>query len=129
MTQRFVHPESNESPGLQPDIVIAGSFWARFRGLMLSRPLSAKEAFLIPRCASVHTFFMRYALDLVYLDQHGAVVKLVRNVKPWRMSWGGHGAAQTLEMTAGGIERYAIQVGDAIVTSSNSEKYHVAQTS
>ena len=113
---------------VQPNIVVARSFWARFKGLMLSSPLPADQALLIPRCASVHTFFMRYALDLVYLDRHGAVVKLARDVRPWRMSWGGSGATQILEMAAGGIERHGVQVGDVMVALSKMEKHHAVQT-
>lgn len=112
----------------QPTIVIALGFWGRFRGLMLSKPLPPDQALLIPCCASVHTFFMRYALDLIYLDKHGTVVKLVRHVKPWRMSWGSASATQIVEMPAGGIDRYAIQVGDAMVLHPQAQINHATQT-
>jgi len=108
---------------LQLNITVAQSFWQRFRGLMLSEPLSSDQALLIPRCTSVHTFFMRFTLDLVYLDKNDFVVKLVCSIKPWRMSWGGSGASQILEMTAGGIERYAFQIGDTVVVPVKAEKH------
>lgn len=92
-------------------ILQARGFRARLRGLMLTRPLPPGQALLIPRCASVHTFFMRYALDLVYLDAHGTIVRLQRHVRPWRLSWGGAGARQVVEMTAGGIDRLGLQAG------------------
>lgn len=112
----------------QLNITVASNFWLRFKGLMLTKPLAVDAALLIPRCSSVHTFFMRFALDLVYLNKQGSVVKLVKNVKPWRMSWGGAGATQTLEMTTGGIERFAIQQGDQLVATNSVEKSHVFHT-
>jgi uncharacterized membrane protein (UPF0127 family) len=92
----------------------ATGFWSRFKGLMLTAGLQPDRALLITRCPSVHTCFMRYALDLAYLDERGHVVKLVRGVKPWRMSLGGRSAAHVLELAAGGIERLDIRIGDRI---------------
>ena len=111
----------------QPELAVARSFWQRFKGLMLSKPLPLGHALLIERCTSVHTFFMRYALDLAYLDQHGTVVKLVCQVKPWRMSWGGRGAAHILELTAGGVARHGVEVGDVVTLSQTGEKQHATQ--
>ena len=56
----------------------------RLRGLAWS---SERRALAIPRCRSVHTFGMRYALDLVWLDARGAVVRVDRAVPPRRVRW------------------------------------------
>ena len=90
----------------------AKGFWSRFKGLMLTPLLEQDRALLITRCPSVHTCFMRYALDLVWLDQDGRVVNLVTAQRPWRISFGGPGATQVLELAAGGIVRHAIRLGD-----------------
>jgi len=114
----------------------ARGLWSRFRGLMLSAPLSAQptaQALLIPRCPSVHGFFMRYALDLVYLasskDQPASAlaakagryqVTHTAHLLPWRVSWGkkwlheGQAlrSAHVLEMPAGSIESMNIAPGD-----------------
>lgn len=108
----------------QPQLTIASSFWQRFKGLMLSPPLPIAQGLLIPRCASVHTLLMRYALDVVYLDKRGAVVKLVYGLAPWRLSWGGRAAAQTLEMTAGGIAHCGIVLGDSLALAIGLEEHH-----
>lgn len=112
----------------QPNKMVAQGFWRRFKGLMLSKPLAPDQALLIPHCTSVHTFFMRYALDLIYLDERGSVVKLVRGVSPWRMSWGCTSARHIVEMTAGGIDRHAIQLGDALAVPPQPEKSHANPT-
>lgn len=108
----------------QPRLSIARSFWQRFKGLMLSKPLPLAQGLLIPRCASVHTLFMRYPLDVVYLDAQGAVVKLVPALNPWRLSWGGTAATQTLEMTAGGIAHCGLALGDCLALPSRLEEHH-----
>ena len=90
---------------------IAGTFLARFRGLMLSAPFGPAEGMLITRCASVHSAFMRYPIDVVYLDRDGVVVRCVPNLKPWRASYGPLGAAHVLELAAGSIVAFGIAPG------------------
>lgn len=107
-----------------PRLRVARSFWQRFKGLMLSPPLPSAQGLLIPRCASVHTLFMRYPLDVVYLDARGTVVKLVPTLQPWRLSWGGRSATQTLEMTAGGIGHCGIALGDRLALPFALEEPH-----
>lgn len=104
-----------------PRLRVADGFWSRFKGLMFSAPLLPEQALLITHCASVHTCFMRYALDVVYLDRDGVAVKLVAGLKPWRMSWGGAKAVQALELAAGGIARHAIRVGDSFAASTSTQ--------
>ena len=58
---------------------------ARFLGLAWLDPIPAEWALELPRCRSVHTFWMRFALDLVWLDAAGAVVRVDRDVPPRRM--------------------------------------------
>jgi uncharacterized membrane protein (UPF0127 family)/Flp pilus assembly protein TadG len=95
----------------------AGTFMARFRGLMLSPPLERAEGMLIVRCTSVHSAFMRYAIDVVYLDRHGIVTRCVPNLHPWRASdsrFGGPRATHTLELAAGAIAAFSIAPGDRL---------------
>jgi uncharacterized membrane protein (UPF0127 family) len=106
------------------DIRVASGFWQRFKGLMLSPPLPTAQALLIPHCASVHTLLMRFTLDVVYLDARGTVVKLVPALHPWRLSWGGRSATQTLEMTAGGIGHCGIALGDRLALPFALKEHH-----
>lgn len=109
-------------------IRIAKTFFSRFAGLMLTRSLPPSHGFLLMHCASVHTAFMRYPIDVVYLDNDGTVVKCVPTLKPWRgsASWTGRDdqgnrharASHTLELAAGCIERWNIRVGDRLQGAS-----------
>jgi uncharacterized protein len=65
-------------------IVVARSPWSRLVGLAFRRT-PADSALLIPRCRSVHTFGMRFALDLVWLDRSGGVLAVDERVRPWRV--------------------------------------------
>ncbi|HEX8104931.1 MAG TPA: DUF192 domain-containing protein [Solirubrobacteraceae bacterium] len=72
---------------------LAGGRWvaeattraSRMRGLARLDALPAAAALHIPRCRSVHTFTMRFALDLVWLDREGGVVRIDRAVPPRRL--------------------------------------------
>lgn len=84
----------------QLHVRVARSFLQRARGLLLRRPLAADEALLIPGCAAVHTFGMRYTIDVVFVDPVGRVLRVVPRVSPWRIALQ-PGAAGVLELAAG----------------------------
>ena len=106
------------------DVSVADSFWRRFRGLMLAAPLAERSALLLMKCDSVHCAFMRQAIDVVYLDAQGTVLKCVPQLKPWRASISQAGrdvhgqrhvrARHTLELAAGSIARLGIAAGDSL---------------
>lgn len=75
-------------------------FWERMRGLLGTRSLPVGTGLLIDPCAAVHTIGMRYSLDLIFLDRHGVVVRVCRNVQPGRFSVGDMHARMTLEVAA-----------------------------
>ena len=105
-------------------IAVANTFLRRLRGLMFSRSLPADSGLLIIGCNSVHTAFMRYAIDVVYLDKNGTVVRCVTKLEPWRGSFANmrigpraHDiplAAHTLELAAGTIGQLGIEPGDRL---------------
>ena len=74
---------------------------ARLLGLALLDAREAGTGLLIPRCHSVHTFGMRFALDLFFLDGDGAVISTRRAVPPGRLA-GFRGATAVLELPVGG---------------------------
>jgi uncharacterized membrane protein (UPF0127 family) len=90
---------------------IARYFHQRLVGLMFSSLLPADEAFFIPRCTSVHTCFMRYPIDLVYVDAQGVVTKLVKHLKPWRFSRATKPTQHVVELAAGSIARLGLSKG------------------
>ncbi len=95
-----------------PTLVIrrADTFLARLTGLLLSPPPAPGEALLITPCAAVHTAFMRYPIDVVFLDRAGVIRKSVAHLSPWRIALC-RGAHQVLELAAGEAERAALREG------------------
>jgi len=99
-------------------IGIAGNPWTRFVGLLGRSRLAEGEGLHILPCSSVHMFFMRIPLDVVYLDAGFRVVKTVPNLRQWRISVGGKGAKSTLELPVGTIARTRTEPGDLLGSST-----------
>ena len=77
---------------------VADTFAARARGLIGREKPAPGEGLLITRCNCIHTFFMGYPIDAVFLDAQGRALKTVRNIRPWRpFVWGGFRARAVLE--------------------------------
>jgi uncharacterized membrane protein (UPF0127 family) len=91
--------------------VVAESFGSRLRGLLGRRSLPAGEGMLIRRESSVHTFFMRFAIDVVFLDADERVLRIDANVAAWRLK-ACRGASSVIELAAGEARR--LSVGDRI---------------
>jgi uncharacterized membrane protein (UPF0127 family) len=85
-------------------VPVATGWRARLLGLALLRRQAAGPGLLIPRCRCVHTFGMRFALDLVFLDYRGRPLRVVRQVRPGRVV-ACRAAAAVLELPtpAGGV--------------------------
>ena len=86
----------------------------RTRGLLGRRSLDADEGLWIQPTSSIHMWFMRFAIDVVYAAEDGRVLKLVRGIRPWRMSYC-RGASVALELAEGAIERSGVRPGDHLV--------------
>lgn len=95
---------------------VAASFLSRLRGLLGRGGLRAGEGLLIRPASSVHTFFMRFAIDVVFLDRNGVVVKLVSNLRPWRVAFA-RGGRDALELRAGVAEQRGLRPGDRLELS------------
>ncbi len=88
---------------------MANSWWARLRGLAWRRQPPDGWALLFPRCRSVHTFGMRFPIDVVFLDRHGWPIAIQRGVKPGRIVR--HRRADAvIETKAGDADRHFVVV-------------------
>lgn len=83
-------------------VEVAHTFAERSRGLLGRTALAPDRGMLIERCNAIHTLFMKFPIDVVFLDRTGAPVKVVKNIRPGRVCvWGGWRAKKTLELAAG----------------------------
>jgi len=93
---------------------IADAFFSRFKGLMGVPSLKQGEGLLIVPSNAIHTHFMRFPIDVLYLDRSWKVVGRDENMKPWRMGRVHPGAYSVLELPAGAIAASGTQVGDRL---------------
>jgi uncharacterized protein len=98
---------------------VADSAAKRNKGLLGRKSLSAGEGLWIFPCEAIHTFWMQFPIDLVYLDRKKRIRKLVCNVPPWRLSacfW----AHSVIELPAGTIRNTQTEPGDRLEFSADS---------
>jgi uncharacterized membrane protein (UPF0127 family) len=101
---------------------IADSFVPRLRGLLGRRRLDRGEGLLISPSSSIHTCFMRFPIDAVFLDRGFRVVHVSPNVRPWKLA-GSRRARLVLELAAGESSRRGIRSGEelALVVAAGGE--------
>ena len=87
---------------------------ARLKGLLGRRSLASNEGIYLRPASSVHTFFMRFPIDAVFVDGEGRVLKVASGLRPWRAA-GCRGARAVLELSSGESERRGVRPGDQLV--------------
>jgi uncharacterized protein len=94
---------------------LSGAFdsTSRKRGLLGRSSLLAGEAIVLAPCSAIHTFKMRFVIDLVYARRDGRVLKVRSGVRPNRIS-GAVGAFAVIELAAGTVERTRVKAGDQL---------------
>lgn len=86
----------------------------RIVGLLNRSGLDAGEGLLIERTQSIHMFFMRFAIDVVFIDRSGRVTTTVTDLRPWRVVWWARGARDCIELPVGAIAASGTQPGDQL---------------
>lgn len=92
---------------------IAKSFSDRLIGLMFKLPSSNYDGLIIDSCNSIHTCFMKYNIDVIFINKSDQVVKFIKNIKPWRMTLMYFSAARVIEYESG-VVHLNIKVGDQL---------------
>jgi hypothetical protein len=96
---------------------VAHSLIERAVGLLATPSLAAGQGLLIERTQSIHMFFMRYPIDVVFIDEHGTVARTVANLRPWRVVWWARGARDCLELPVGALAASGTIGGDQLEMS------------
>jgi len=66
------------------NIVYLDTFFKSFKGLMLKKSISEKNCYIL-KTQGIHMFFMRFSLDIIYLDKDKKVIKIIENLNPWSL--------------------------------------------
>jgi uncharacterized protein len=89
---------------------------SRMRGLLGRRSLDGGEGLLLRPASSIHTWFMRFPIDAVFLAEDGTVVRIAEDLGPWRAA-GRRGARAVLELASGECGRRGIRTGDRLTVA------------
>ena len=99
------------------NIKFANTFFSRFKGLMFKKDLNhalvLKPNKTLSKSTSIHTCFMRIAIDIIFLDENKRVFEIA-TLKPWKFYTPKKGASYILEMKEASIEKYKIAIGDKL---------------
>ena len=103
---------SNRGTVLGEAIEVAATAVQRVRGLLGRDCLADGQGLLFKNCSSLHTFFMHFAIDIVYMDKAGKVLKSSAGVRPFKIVPAPLRAYYALELPVGAIDRSETRVGD-----------------
>jgi uncharacterized protein len=110
---RMVHPRTGRI--LAERLQVPRTFVGRGLGLMFRRQLPAGEGMWITPCNGIHMFFMRFAIDAVFLDRRLRVVRVRAGLRPWRvvpLVWRAH---SVVELPAGTVAGLALERGEPLL--------------
>ena len=110
-SSRRARPDRAQAP-----VLVAARPLPRMRGLLGRAELPSDQGILLRPASSVHTFFMRFPIDVVFLDRDEVVVGIESSLSPWKTA-GRRGAKAVVELAAGECERRGVQVGDRLVAA------------
>lgn len=105
--------DQTDADVLISQVAVTQTVLERLRGLLGRPPLQPDQGMWLESCNSIHTFFMGYPLDVVFIDRQQKVCHQVSALKPWRFS-GSFRATSVLELAAGEIEAKQIRLGDTL---------------
>jgi hypothetical protein len=114
MTRHLVARDADNGAIVANRVTVASRRLDRAVGLLRHSHLRAGEALWITPCHGVHTWFMRFSIDVIAMDADGVVVDAVSTLKPWRMRLPKPGAYSVLELRAGTLLATPVKIGDRI---------------
>jgi uncharacterized membrane protein (UPF0127 family) len=114
MTKNFVARDEKTGQIVANRVIVASRRMERAIGLLGRNHLEAGEGLWITPCHGVHTWFMRFAIDVLAMDAGGVVVDAVSTLKPWRMRLPRPGAYSVLELPAGTLRDPQAMIGHRI---------------
>lgn len=110
---RIIHKSTDTELG--KNIIEAVSFWQRLRGYMFySAPPTNFDGLFFRNCNVVHNSFVRFALDVIFIDKNNSVLKVIRDFRPWQLSSIYFKAAHAIEFPAGTVPQMVV-AGDELV--------------
>lgn len=110
------NPLFNQTRNVQiaENVEVAKSFWQRLRGLIGRPSWPSHQTLWFDDCNTIHTCFMQFSIDVVFVDKEFKVKKIIQNLKPWRWVPPVFHAHSVFEFAAGSLSEEKIRVGDQL---------------
>ena len=96
------------------EVAEAATMVSRGLGLMFRRELAPGHGLAITPCNSIHMFFMRFPLDVAFVDREGTVLRVYQGIRPWRVSRLVRRARTAYELPAGTLQRAGVVAGSTL---------------
>ncbi|WP_246001146.1 DUF192 domain-containing protein [Oceanobacillus piezotolerans] len=113
MKIKLVNVETNEV--IAEHVKGAYTFWSRFKGLMLTESMPENAALHISPCTAIHTFFMKYSIDILYLDKEKKIVGIEKDLEPGKVGKKWMNAKSVIELPAGTMDKTSTVMGQRVV--------------
>lgn len=95
-------------------VTTAKSLWSRTKGLLGTSSLPENRSLWIHRCNTIHTCFMKYEIDCVFVDRDLKVLAIFEKVSPWRITPPVWQASSVFELAGGQVKQHGIELGDTL---------------
>ena len=105
---------NTENNIIAENIIVADSFLKRLKGLMFTKQLSSQSGMLIHPCNSIHTYFMNYTIDVLYLDINNIIIAIDEDMKPGKVGRIVKSATTVVELNSGKVKETNTKVGQAV---------------
>ncbi len=102
-----------------PKLQMAASVWQRSAGLLGKKSLDTDYGMWIAPCGSIHTFFMKFAIDVVFINGKGEVTHIIPDLQPWRIGAAPAKTRAALELPAGACSRIGLKVGSRVLVTTS----------
>lgn len=100
------------------NLELAESFFARGKGLLGRKSLEASSALWIKPCNNIHTCFMNFAIDVIFVNKKMEIVKIASDTKPYKIVGPFWKSSSVIETAAGCAQKWNLQVGDQLYVVS-----------
>ncbi len=105
--------KKNGGPILCENAKVATSFYERLLGLMFKMDMPNCDCLILEPCSSIHTFFMKFSIDVIFVNKKNQIIKIIKNFKPWGLSALYFSSQKVLELKNGKIGDH-FNVGDEL---------------
>ncbi len=103
--------EKNKRNIISQTAQVADNFFKRLIGLMFKKSIDPDYGLIFYEVNSIHTFFMRFPIDIVFLDKNNQIIRICQALRPWRMVFCRHGKT-TIELPAHKASENSLKTGD-----------------